>query len=73
MFIMDEMAKCNFHNIENSFIQPNIDDSIDKIQSEISNANKYFDDEIMYLSNIIEKDCDFVKKYYTDRDGYFFM
>ena len=60
-FIMEEMAKCNFHNIENSFIQENIDEGIDKIQNEIKNANKYFDDEIRYLSNIIETDCDFVK------------
>lgn len=71
-FETDILAKSNFNNIEQSFIKKGICEHIDKIQINISDGINFFENEKKKISNYIEKDCDFVKLMYTDRDGYFF-
>lgn len=71
IFNMDELSKCGLSNINQSFFNIGIYEEIDIIQNKINEIKKYFQDTLFYLSNFIEKDSDYVKLEYNDRDGYF--
>jgi len=66
-----EMGKYGLLNIENSFFKKGNFENIDKIQNEIDYINSSFQTECIYLSDLIEKNSDFVKIENNDRDGYF--
>ena len=72
IFDLNELAKCGLNNIHNSFFNKGLSEEIDILQNDINDIKKYFDNECSYLSNIIEKDSDFVKLENNERDGYFF-
>ena len=65
------MGKYGLLNIYGSFFRKNNYIEIDQLQNNIDEINKFFEEEMKKLSNIAEKDSDFVKREYTDRDGYF--
>jgi DNA mismatch repair protein MutS len=67
-----EMGKYGLLNITNSFLKKGIYLEIDNIQDEIEKINDFFNKECNYLSNIIEKDSDFVKVDNNEREGYFY-
>jgi DNA mismatch repair protein MutS len=72
VFDMEMLGKCGLNNITNSFFKKGNYEIIDGIQYEIDNIRCYFSNTCKYLSDLIEKDSDFVKLEYNDRDGYFF-
>jgi DNA mismatch repair protein MutS len=72
VFDLMEMGKYGLLNITNSFLKKGIYLEIDSIQDEIEKINDFFNKECNYLSNIIEKDSDFVKVDNNDREGYFY-
>ena len=72
VFNLLEMGKYGLLNITNSFLNKGIYLEIDNIQDEIEKINDFFEKECSYLSNIIEKDSDFVKVDNNDREGYFY-
>jgi DNA mismatch repair protein MutS len=72
VFDLLEMGKYGLLNITNSFLKKGIYLEIDNIQDEIEKINDFFNKECNYLSNIIEKDSDFVKVDNNEREGYFY-
>ena len=72
VFNLMEMGKYGLLNITNSFLNKGIYHEIDNIQDEIEKINDFFNKECNYLSNIIEKDSDFVKVDNNEREGYFY-
>ena len=72
VFDLMEMGKYGLLNITNSFLKKGIYLEIDNIQDEIEKINDFFNKECNYLSNIIEKDSDFVKVDNNEREGYFY-
>ena len=72
LFDMKEIGKYGLLNIGSSFFKLNNFMEIDNVQKNIDNIYNYFDNESKLLSNIIEKDSDFVKLENNERDGYFF-
>ena len=72
LFDMKEIGKYGLLNIGSSFFKLNNFTEIDNVQKNIDNIYNYFDNECKLLSNIIEKDSDFVKLENNERDGYFF-
>jgi len=68
---IQECGKYNLQNIYGSFFKKGIYDDLDEIQNKIDEIYKYFDTEMKKLSNLIEKNSDFVKMENNDRDGYF--
>ena len=72
VFDLMEMGKYGLLNITNSFLNKGIYLEIDNIQDEIEKINDFFNKECNYLSNIIEKDSDFVKVDNNEREGYFY-
>ena len=71
IFDLNEMGKYGLLNIYGSFFKKNNFVEIDKVQHNIDEINKFFEDEMKNLSNISEEGSDFVKREYTDRDGHF--
>jgi DNA mismatch repair protein MutS len=71
IFNLNIIGKYNNNNIDNSFFNKNIYEEIDIIQEDIDNIYNFFDKESKYLSDLIEKDSNFVKYEYNERDGYF--
>jgi len=72
IFDMKEIGKYGLLNINNSFFKKGIYNEIDNKQNEIDNINKYFENECLLLSNLIEDKSDFVKLENNEREGYFF-
>jgi len=72
LFDMKEIGKYGLANITNSFFKKENYIEIDKKQSEIDKISKYFENECLLLSNLIEEKSDFVKLENNDREGYFF-
>ena len=73
IFNLQEIGKYGLLNISNSFFNKNNYKDIDIIQDEIDKINKQFNDECTILSNLIEKNSDFVKVDSNERDGYFYV
>ena len=72
LFDMKEIGKYGIANINNSFFKKGNYIEIDNKQEEINIINKYFENECLFLSNIIEEKSDFVKLENNEREGYFF-
>jgi DNA mismatch repair protein MutS len=71
LFELMEMGKYTLAGIGGSFFKKGKYQNIDKLQSEINEINKFFEDECKKMTNIIEIGSDYVKVENTDRDGYF--
>ena len=72
LFDMKEIGKYGIANINNSFFKKGNYIEIDNKQEEINIITKYFENECLFLSNIIEEKSDFVKLENNEREGYFF-
>jgi DNA mismatch repair protein MutS len=72
VFDLMELGKYGLLNICGSFFKKGFFSEIDNIQNEIDKIYKYFSDECNILSNLIEKDSDYVKLENNEKDGYFF-
>ena len=72
LFDMKEIGKYGIANINNSFFKKGNYIEIDNKQEEINIINKYFENESLFLSNIIEEKSDYVKLENNEREGYFF-
>jgi len=72
VFDLMELGKYGLLNICGSFFKKGFFTEIDNIQNEIDKIYKYFSDECNILSNLIEKDSDYVKLENNEKDGYFF-
>ena len=68
---LNECGKYSLHNIYGSFFKKGIFEDIDEVQDKIDNIYKFYNDKMKELSNLIEKNSDFVKMENNDRDGYF--
>ena len=71
MLNLQEMGKYNLQNIQSSFFKKGVYQELDDLQQKIDNVYSYFHETMKELSNIIEKNSDFVKMEHNDRDGYF--
>jgi DNA mismatch repair protein MutS len=71
LFNMREIGKYGLLNIDNSFFQKGNFKELDIIQEEIDNIQSFFNEECIYLSNIIEPGSDYVKLEHNEREGYF--
>jgi DNA mismatch repair protein MutS len=72
IFDLLELGKYGLINIGGSFFKKGFFSEIDTIQEDIDNIYKYFNTECKILSNLIEKDSDYVKLENNEKDGYFF-
>jgi DNA mismatch repair protein MutS len=72
LFIMKEIGKYGLLNIGSSFFKLNNFTEIDTVQKNIDSIYTYFESECKLLSELIEKDSDYVKLENNERDGYFF-
>ena len=72
LFIMKEIGKYGLLNIGSSFFKLNNFTEIDEVQKNIDSIYTYFESECKLLSELIEKDSDYVKLENNERDGYFF-
>ena len=68
---INECGKYGLLNMNGSFFKKGNYDEIDEIQLKIDAIYKYFNDEMKLLSDLIEKNSDYVKMENNDRDGYF--
>ena len=68
---LEEIGKYNLLNMQKSFFHNGHYQEIDELQTKIDKIYDSFQDEITTLSNLIEKNSDFVKMENNDRDGYF--
>jgi len=71
MLDLKAMGKYNLQNIQSSFFKKGVYQELDEIQDKIDNIYSYFNDSMKELSNMIEKNSDFVKIEHNERDGYF--
>jgi DNA mismatch repair protein MutS len=71
IFDLLELGKYGLLNIGGSFFKKGFFSEIDNIQNEIDKIYKYFNTECKILSNLIEKDTDYVKLENNEKDGYF--
>jgi DNA mismatch repair protein MutS len=72
LFTMKEIGKYGLQNIGSSFFKLNNFTEIDTVQKNIDSIYNYFESECKLLSELIEKDSDYVKLENNERDGYFF-
>ena len=78
-FKMEELNKFVLTDIQTSIFQPNIFPEIDKIQNDINNILKYFQDDIQKLTTILIKKSkmkiknDPIRLDYNDKDGYHYV
>jgi DNA mismatch repair protein MutS len=68
---VNECGKYGLLNMNGSFFKKGNYAEIDEIQIKIDAIYKYFNDEMKLLSEMIEKNSDYVKMESNDRDGYF--
>ena len=68
---MEEIMKYNINTISNSFFKQGQIKELDSLQNEITFINNYFNKIANKLSYYIEKDSEYVKLEFTDKDGYY--
>ena len=71
-FDMEKIGLYNLNNITNSFFNKGREPSIDKIQNDLDECFLFMENFKRYLSDIVEKDSNFVKLNKTEKDGYYF-
>ena len=71
-FDMDEINKYNLNNITKSFFKTGREPAIDKIQDELDECFNFMNALKKRLSDLLEKDSNFVKLNRTEKDGYYF-
>ena len=72
-FNINEIVKYHLDKINSSFFNRNIYEEIDSLQDKIESNQAFFQNFIVYISNIIEKNCNkpMLKLEHNDRDGYY--
>ena len=69
IFDIDEIKKHSLSDITKNFFKKGIYDKLDKYQKEIDSSKSIFQVICKSLSNLIEKNSDFIKKDRNDRDN----
>ena len=71
IFIIDELAKNNLHNIYSSFIREGVDEKLDNVIKKIIDKKKEFQKIAKELSNLVESGSEAVKVEHTEKEGYY--
>ena len=71
IFIIEELSKNNLQNIYSSFFKEGYDKKIDDISKKIENSKNELEIKSNELSNMIEKNSDYVKVENTEKEGYY--
>ena len=71
LFDLDEIMKYHLNNISNSFFRKGQIDELDKIKREITKCYDTYTSIADKLSIFIEKNSNYIKLEFTDKDGYY--